>query len=268
MTNRHALPTIESHALILHPQAPENRELELLEPYGLGPKPYNFVWACITLPPPSPDPSAPAAVRSRSTGGVLNTYATSPTSGAYLTLFVALTQGDQPNSPRLTSMRYRDMLAANHVAAGGSLRTLRLIGTASILNRPAREAISQVFRRAGRDWLVRERVEVYPSDLGYAELAAMNPFMRGVLALLRERGQSEMCGAFVERFIFISEGYDAPPGSTGRVPRLEPPLHMVTVFGRPDAAGADDANADNAAGGGAGVGAGSRCGFRMSSART
>jgi len=137
---------------------------------------------------------------------ILSMYAVSPTHHAYVTLYVKLTtttldedegqdededaginptptttldkdEGQDKNqyqdgrgNKRLTTMRYRDMIADNYISAfpptrgpgqQQHLRTLRWLAISRILNPSARRTFVDVFRRAGKDILTRGRVEVF-----------------------------------------------------------------------------------------------------------
>ncbi|RYP32146.1 hypothetical protein DL767_005382 [Monosporascus sp. MG133] len=224
--------TVEDYGLRREPLPLDPNDLNYMEPY-LGPGPYN--WQSYVILPPQRDEETTG--REDDEGDEedpgLNWYAISPPHEAYSTMYVKLTSGDQIGAERLTEMQYRDMVIDNVRAAGADMRAIRFLGTWSIQNRPARTAITEVFRRAGRDVLARGVVEVTPEDgPAFLECIRNNLFARGQQALL-ERHAQETGGAFVERFVFVSEGYDAPPGSNAEIPPYEPRLHMVTELGRP-----------------------------------
>ncbi|CAJ2502029.1 Uu.00g048820.m01.CDS01 [Anthostomella pinea] len=224
--------TIEDHRLLRRPHSDPSIDLEFIEPYLLGPKPHN--WQCNTINAPPPD--------NHHQERLLNSYAVSLSEGAYVTICVALTDGDQPGAPRFTEMLYRDMTADNYraaVAAGNhlDLQTLRFLGVKHVTHQKTRNVIEYIFTHAGMDWLSRgSRVEVTPQarDLDFELLMLSNPFTRGQVSLLRHYNYSRKTGgsAYVKRVIFISEGYDGP--AEGRS-RWQPMVHIVTELGRPSA---------------------------------
>ncbi|RYP70459.1 hypothetical protein DL769_004948 [Monosporascus sp. CRB-8-3] len=224
--------TVEDYGLRRGPFPLDPNDLNYMEPY-LGQEPYN--WQSYMILPLQTDEETKGSeddVDEKEDLG-LNWYAISLSHEAYSTMYVKLTNGDQIGAERLTEMQYRDMVIDNVRAAGGDMRAIRFLGTWSIQHRPARAAIAEAFRRAGRDILARGVVEVTPEDgPAFLECVRNNPFARGQQALL-ERHAQETGGAFVERFVFVSEGYDAPPGSSAEIPPYEPRLHMVTELGRP-----------------------------------
>ncbi|RYO86837.1 hypothetical protein DL766_005665 [Monosporascus sp. MC13-8B] len=224
--------TVEDYGLRREPLPLDPNDLNYMEPY-LGQGPYN--WQSYVVLPPQTDEETTAREDNEDDeeDPGLNWYAISLSHDAYATMYVKLTNGDQIGAQRLTEMQYQDMVVDNVWAAGGDMRAIRLLGTWSVQNMPARTAITEAFRRVGRDILVRGVVEVTPEDgPAFLECVRNNPFARGQQALL-ERHAQEASGAFVERFIFVSEGYDAPPSGNTGIPPYEPRLHMVTELGRP-----------------------------------
>ncbi|KAI0866120.1 hypothetical protein F4860DRAFT_208713 [Xylaria cubensis] len=178
---------------------------------------------------------------------LLNGYAVSPSHHAYVTFCVQLTAAEASSSPRITAMRYRDMLADNYISAccsPAALAKLRWLGVANILHGGSRSTFRQVFRLAGRDILSKSAVEVYPSiDLNarheVRDLLLKDPFTRGVLALLHHHA-GELGHAFVKRFVFISEGYEDHEHS-GEPSPLELRFNLVVELGRPGGEGGDAA---------------------------
>lgn len=153
----------------------------------------------------------------------LTSYAVSLSQQAYVTFYASLAVGEDIGAPRLTQMRYHEMAADNIRAAGGddALKTVRWLCFWSIINAYAGDAIQEVFRRAGKDIADPGVVEVTPADgPGFAACFEANPFTRGVHSFLRHYA-GDTGGAFIKRFIFISEG--------------DPELHMITELGRPPA---------------------------------
>ncbi|RYP36500.1 hypothetical protein DL768_010933 [Monosporascus sp. mg162] len=237
MTNNKLSPderkTVSDYGLRREPFPLGPDDLNYMEPYlGLGP--YN--WQSYMILPLQTDEDATEREDDEDDEGEdpgLNWYAISLSHEAYSTMYVKLTNGDQIGAQRLTEMQYRDMVIDNVRAAGADMRAIRFLGTWSIQNLPARTAIAEVFRRVGRDILARGVVEVTREDgPAFLECVRNNPFARGQQALL-ERHAQETGGAFVERFVFVSEGYDAPPGGNAEIPPYEPRLHMVTELSRP-----------------------------------
>ncbi|RYP71510.1 hypothetical protein DL771_004765 [Monosporascus sp. 5C6A] len=224
--------TVEDYGLRREPLPLDPNHLNYMEPY-LGQGPYN--WQSYVILPPQTDKETTEREddEDNEEDPGLNWYAISLSHKAYSTMYVKLTNGDQVGAQRLTEMQYRDMVIDNVRAAGSDMRAIRFLGIWSIQNRPARTAITEVFRRAGRDVLARGAVDVTPADgPAFLECVRNNPFARGQQALL-ERHAQETGGAFVERFVFVSEGYDAPPGGNTEIPPYEPRLHIVTELGRP-----------------------------------
>ncbi|KAI1117313.1 hypothetical protein F5Y14DRAFT_379413 [Nemania sp. NC0429] len=138
---------------------------------------------------------------------------------------------------------------------------LRWLGVANILNLSSRSTFAQIFRAAGKDILTRGSVKVRPPvnfhlhrnididvDGAHARhhhhhhhhhhqllhFLLHDPFACGVLALLRERA-GEMGGAFVRRFIFVSEGYEEGGHHAHSKPPspLELRLNLVVELARP-----------------------------------
>ncbi|RYP78130.1 hypothetical protein DL770_006920 [Monosporascus sp. CRB-9-2] len=237
MTNNKLLAderkTVKDYGLRREPFPLGPNDVSYMEPY-LGPGPYN--WQSYVILPPQTDEETTEMEDDEDDDEEdlgLNWYAISLSHEAYSTMYVKLTNGDQVGAQRLTEMQYRDMVIDNVRAAGGDMRAIRFMGTWSIQNLPARTAITEVFRRAGRDVLAHGVVEVTPENgPAFLECVRSNPFARGQQALL-ERHAQETGGAFVERFVFVSEGYDVPPGGNAKIPPYEPRLHMVTELGRP-----------------------------------
>ncbi|TGJ83419.1 hypothetical protein E0Z10_g5341 [Xylaria hypoxylon] len=171
---------------------------------------------------------------------LLNGYAVSPSHHAYVTFCVQLTTTD---ATRLTPMRYRDMIVDNYVSAFPSTSTpiskLRWLGIANILNEDSRATFTQIFHLAGCDILSRGHTEIFPeidlngtspSNKELRTLLLNDPFTRGVLALLHHHAQ-DLNHAFVKRFIFISDGWEANEYSTGPSP-LELRLNLVVELAR------------------------------------
>ncbi|TGJ84243.1 hypothetical protein E0Z10_g4536 [Xylaria hypoxylon] len=124
---------------------------------------------------------------------------------AYVTEYVALTDGHEIGGKRLTPMRYRDMMVDNYLDAGGDLKTWTYIGTRSIANMATRDLISNVFHAAGKDVDQPGSVEFLSDSSEFGNVAFGNPFTQGIQGLLREY-EEDMGKAKIKRFIFISEG--------------------------------------------------------------
>ncbi|KAK7747212.1 hypothetical protein SLS62_009154 [Diatrype stigma] len=164
----------------------------------------------------------------------INTYAISLSEQAYVTIFVKLTSGEEIGSRRLIEMQYRDMIVDNVRAAGGDMGQLRFLGVVMILNEAARASIRRVFNSVGKNFWSRGTVEVTPGDnpREFRECLMNNPFARGQQMMMK-RWAGETGGAFIESFVFVSEGYDGPPGDEIEAPYGQPRLHMITRLARP-----------------------------------
>ncbi|KAI3327936.1 hypothetical protein HD806DRAFT_343344 [Xylariaceae sp. AK1471] len=169
----------------------------------------------------------------------LNWYAISNSLNAYVTLAIQLTSGEEIGDPRLTPMRYRDMMVDNILAAGGDLKTLRYIGTHGIINATTRDAARDAFREADRDLANPGSVEILSDYEGFAEATMCNPFTRGIQHILWEY-KTSMGDARIKRFIFISEGLKSGEYT---MTDFKPTLHLVTELWRPG----DDGYPENTA---------------------
>lgn len=167
------------------------------------------------------------------TGLQVNTYAISLSEQAYVTTFVKLTETEEIGSRRLTEMQYRDMVVDNVRAAGGDMSQLRFLGVVMILNETARASIRRVFASVGKNYWSRGTVEVTPADnpREFKECLMNNPFARGQQSMIKRRA-GDIGDAFIESFIFVSEGYDRRPGDDTDSPYGQPRLHMVTRLAR------------------------------------
>lgn len=194
----------------------------------------------ITLP-------RPASSRGSRSPKLLNGYAVAPSHHAYVTFCVQLTTS---GAPRLTPMRYRDMIVDNYVSAcastSASLSKLRWLGVANIINETSRAIFEKVFQLTGRDILSRGAVEIrpsielrgtYPDHEEFRALLVHDPFTRGVLALLHHHAQA-IGYASVKRFIFISEGFESGGGSGSPSP-LRLRLNLVVELARSGDSAAD-----------------------------
>ncbi|KAI1340988.1 hypothetical protein F5Y15DRAFT_422861 [Xylariaceae sp. FL0016] len=162
----------------------------------------------------------------------INYYIVSAPARAYITSHVKLVRdGTNRDSPRVTGMRYRDMVVDNYESAGGDMRTLRWMATKDVLHDPTRDLVKRAFERAGKDLLEAGSVEVYPGDQHYAGAADLNPFTKGHIRLLSENGQLTG-GAFVKKFVYISEGVRAEDYKDGELQWGSPVVHIVTELGR------------------------------------
>ncbi len=158
-------------------------------------------------------------------GQYLSWYAVSRSRHAHVTLFVQLAVDEEKGARRLTEMRYRAMALDDVRATGGggrdSMRELQFLGISQIINRYAFNSIAEAFRRAGRSIMDDGAVEVTPdgADGGslFRECLQRNPFARCQHGML-ERYSAETGGAFIKRFIFISNNRY---------------VYMVTELGRP-----------------------------------
>ncbi|KAI0911736.1 hypothetical protein F4823DRAFT_271277 [Ustulina deusta] len=103
-----------------------------------------------------------------------------PLLNSYVTTFVELTLGDEMSAERRTSMRYRDMMVDNYLAAGGDLKTWRCIGTNGISNEPTSFLIEECFLERGGDFTQPGSVEFLPNDEEFASVTLGNPFTRGI----------------------------------------------------------------------------------------
>ncbi|KAI0550878.1 hypothetical protein F4679DRAFT_594506 [Xylaria curta] len=234
--------TIEDFGLIREPTVWEPKDTSFIDPY--------LVYA--SLSESSSHPSIPewsshkiTLSRGSKSPKLLNGYAVSPSHHAYVTFCVQLTTAEACSSPRITAMRYRDMIADNYVSScsPGAMVKLRWLGVANILHEGSRSTFRQIFQLADRNILSRREVEVYPNtDLKdnpkLRDLLLKDPFTRGVLALLHHHA-GELGRAFVRRFVFISEGYEGHEHSGGPSP-LELRFNLVVELGRP---GDEDADA-------------------------
>ncbi|RYP06722.1 hypothetical protein DL764_002974 [Monosporascus ibericus] len=225
--------TVKDYGLRREPFPLDPNDISYMEPY-LSPGPYDWQSYMILLPQRDEETTEREQDEDdEEEDPGLNWYVISLSHEAYSTMYVKLTNSDQIGAQRLAEMLYRDMIIDNVGAAGADMRPIRFLGTWSIQNRPARTAITEVFQRAGRDLLARGVVEVTPEDGPvFLECVQNNPLARGQQAIL-ERHPQETGGAFVERFVFVSEGYDAPLGGSTENPPYEPRLHMVTELGQP-----------------------------------
>ncbi|CAJ2504334.1 Uu.00g117280.m01.CDS01 [Anthostomella pinea] len=162
----------------------------------------------------------------------LNIYFTSLSQCAYVTDTVGLEEGvpGEPDYIRLTEMRLHDMVVDNYLAAGGDLKTLRLVGVSLVKSTAAYHSIKKAFEDAGMTFLSEDFVEIKPGEPNFEELAKGNPFTRSLLTLLRLY-KEETGHAFIKRIVFISAGYDGP---TDPIPIGQPELYMVTELGRPE----------------------------------
>ncbi|KAI1169253.1 hypothetical protein F5B18DRAFT_646110 [Nemania serpens] len=269
--------TIQAFGLAREPTVWEPQDTAFIDPYIIladldnssrPAAPSTPEWRSfkITLPC-SAVPAGTYAPSSAPSGPVLlNGYAVSPSHHAYVTFFVQLMA---PDGTRLTGMRYRDMIADNYVTAASAststststsstLSKLRWLGVANILNPSSRSNFVQIFRITGKDILARGSVEICPAvdlrsdDNGndktgarhhlLSDLILHDPFASGVFALLRQRAR-DMGGAFVRRFIFISEGYEGHEHSREPSP-LELRFNLVVELARPVDGKGGDVNID------------------------
>ncbi|KAI0199014.1 hypothetical protein F4808DRAFT_225889 [Astrocystis sublimbata] len=206
-------------------------------------------------------PSASVNAASR----LLNEYAVSHSHDAYVTFCVQLTEGTEAGSPRVTAMRYAEMIADNYVhaltswsqssrpASSPPLRSnsvsssfltpsplagLRWLGVANILHAGSRDTFKKIFCYKGRDIYSRGIVEIRPDvdferegSLQLVEAILNDPFTRGVFKLLRLY-REEMESASVRRFLFLSNGYDGRQFSEEPSP-LELRLDLIVELARP-----------------------------------
>ncbi|KAI0408107.1 hypothetical protein F4802DRAFT_451037 [Xylaria palmicola] len=232
------------------------------------PKDTAFIDSYLACSSPDPNPATPTPEwssfkitlpRESRSPKLVNGYAVSASHHAYVTFCVQLTAQDDA-SRRLTAMRYRDMIADNYASACGSpaaLSQLRWLGVANILDASSRAMFACVFERAGRDMLARGSVEICPDEVFRRrhdeDDEAARPlrahllggkFTRGVLALLHHHARHIGAGAFVRRFIFLSEGYDGPRHPTNGPSPIELRLNLVVGLARRDDLGAA-VNAEN-----------------------
>ncbi|KAI1736217.1 hypothetical protein F4680DRAFT_469322 [Xylaria scruposa] len=238
--------TIEDFGLTREPTAWEPKDTSFIDPYlayaslsESSSHPSVPEWSShkITLPQGSRSPK------------LLNGYAVSPSHHAYVTFCVQLTAAEARSSPRITAMRYRDMIVDNYTSAccsPAAMAKVRWLGVSNILHKGSRSAFKQVFQLAGRNILLRGEVEVCPNtDLKdnpkLRDLLLRDPFTRGVLALLHHHA-GELGHAFVRRFVFISEGYEGQEHSGDPSP-LELRFNLVVELGRPGDEGDADASA-------------------------
>ncbi|KAI0194095.1 hypothetical protein EV127DRAFT_504913 [Xylaria flabelliformis] len=239
--------TIEDFGLTREPTVWEPKDTSFIDSY--------LVYASLSESsshPSMPEWSSYKITRPRGSKSptLLNGYAVSPSHHAYVTFCVQLTAAEASSSPRITAMRYRDMIADNYISAcsPSALAKLRWLGVANILHGGSRSTFRQVFRLAGRNILSRSAVEVYPSiDLKdrpeLRDLLLKDPFTRGVLALLHHHA-GELGNAFVKRFVFISEGYEDHEHS-GEPSPLELRFNLVVELGRPGGEGGDASAMDD-----------------------
>ena len=211
--------TVEYYGLYRITGASDLDDLNFILPY-LGPGPYNWQEYSVWRPGHGKWKIQEATQ--------LNLYAVSATHHAHVTQYVKLTAGDQPGAPRISDMRYGDMLADNLRAAGIPLSSIQFLGTALIANKPARTAAAEAFERAGKNILSRGVVEIWAEDAQeYRLFIARNPLARSQHDMVRKHGGGGAATLSVRRFVLISEGYDGPPNSA-EVPYYEPRMHMVT----------------------------------------
>ncbi len=228
MSGRAQRMTIEDHRLHRVLMEYDEADVRFMEPY-LGMGPYGWQGYEVEKRPGW-----------QKADGIetINTYTISLTHQAYVTMYINLAEGQKIDARRLISMRHRDMIADNLRAAGGDLRRLRFLGVGLILNRFARESIVRAFAGAGRDILDRGAVEITPGHQPelLRDCIRTNPFIRGQYQMFHGAGadREETGGAFMKRIIFVSAGFDRPPGHVGGpTHKNEPQLYIVTELGRP-----------------------------------
>ncbi|KAI0485760.1 hypothetical protein F4859DRAFT_528728 [Xylaria cf. heliscus] len=192
----------------------EKDDITFMEPYVNPTGTLDPAWAGFSV-----DSKAPA---------ITNTCAVSTALGAYVTMSAFLTFSEEVGADRLTPMRLRDIIIDTYLAAGGSLETLRFVGTKGIINIATRRHAEQLFRRAGKDITQQGSVEFWPWDEAFASASLGNPFSRCIHGLLRDN-QIETGHAKIKRFIFLSLGL--PPGE--KVDDIHPIMDLVIEICRP-----------------------------------
>lgn len=207
------MSTVQDHGLVRRPQ-PGTGNYQFVEPY-LGPGPYGWTSATIRLPDAAEDEC-------------LNWYGLSVSHNTYVTFQVALTDGEEPDAPRLTQMRYRDMTLDNIAAGGGDLAKLRFLATKSIFNEVSRDAIQKCFEDADMDFASPGVVEVRPGEQSFAAFVKSDPFARGHVSMLRASA-AVLANPAIRRILLVSDGRTG----TGKLDFTNPKLHMICELERP-----------------------------------
>ncbi|KAH9997172.1 hypothetical protein F4779DRAFT_622955 [Xylariaceae sp. FL0662B] len=160
---------------------------------------------------------------------LINRYGVSVARNAYVTFNVRTTEDVESGGKRLTDMLYKDMIIDNYRAARGDPKTLRFLGVYCVINEGARKCIERAFDRAGKDIGIRGQIEITLGTESYEDCVKNNVFVGGIRSLLLQRPE-EIGGAFIKRFVMITEGWE---DDSGMASFIRPVVHMVAELARP-----------------------------------
>ncbi|KAI1753175.1 hypothetical protein F4782DRAFT_101001 [Xylaria castorea] len=206
--------TILDYGLLRFDLHVDRADLEFIEPYANPTGSLDPAWAGFSV--------------ETETNMISNLCAVSTSLNAYITTAVFLTLSENIGANRLTPMRLREMIVDTYLAAGGDLKTLRFVGTKSIINTVTRNQIEWLFRRVGRGFTRPGSVEFQSGHEEFISDVLGNPFTRCVHSLLRHH-EIETGFAKIKRFIFLSKGLQ--PGDW--VNDEQPELSLVIELCRP-----------------------------------
>ncbi|KAI8955810.1 hypothetical protein F4801DRAFT_599049 [Xylaria longipes] len=209
--------TIIDYGLLRFDLYVERADLEFIEPYA-NPTGSDPVWAGYSV--------------ENEQNTISSMFAVSTSLKVYVTMAVFLTLAENVGANRLTPMRLHEMIVDTYLAAGGDLKTLRFLGTKSIINTVTRDQVQRLFQRAGKDFTQPGSVEFRPGHTEFASAILGNPFTRCANSLLRHN-EIETGYAKIKRFIFLSKGLQ--PGDWAD--DQEPQINLVIELCRPDDAG-------------------------------
>ncbi|KAH9908971.1 hypothetical protein F4778DRAFT_793050 [Xylariomycetidae sp. FL2044] len=162
----------------------------------------------------------------------LCTYAMAIEKNTYITEFVNLLESFyDPESPRRTEMKYRDMVIDNYIGAGGDLSQLEYLAADNIVNPLAREAIEMAFQHRIKNPHEAQSEDYYPHQLGFGRCLREDPFVAGVQKIL-DKYPAQLGHATIKKFTLVSEGDGEGDGEDDVKGKDEPKYHIVVQLTR------------------------------------
>ncbi|KAK6076713.1 hypothetical protein SCUP234_07108 [Seiridium cupressi] len=154
---------------------------------------------------------------------VIFRYSVALGKNALTTHFIETTTEIRKGSTRRTEMLARDMVADAYRAEGGDLKTLKYLGTSSIINDPAQDMIKDEFEAQGKHISRPRHVELDPKSQSWKNISK-TPFAKSKVRLAESLSGEGTIDA--KRIVFITKGEGQYP-----VPNLEYTIHTLTEYG-------------------------------------